>query len=115
MSNHGPVPRPLAERFWPKVDVRGPDECWPWRATQWRGYGKIGIGGATGTDVRAHRVSWEIHNGPIPAGMLVCHRCDAPSCVNPAHLFLGTQRDNMADMLAKGRHAHAGGRKKGKK
>ena len=92
------------ERFWPKVDKRGPDECWPWTASRnVTGYGKFSVGGKGGW-INASRAAWGFANGaPAPEGMLVCHRCDNPPCCNPAHLFLGTPKDNMRDMIAKGR------------
>ena len=94
--------KPLAERFWKKV--KKTKDCWLWTGatTSW-GYGTIGRG-KTGTNAPAHRVSWELHHGPIPDGLCILHHCDNPSCVRPDHLFLGTLKDNTQDMLKKGRH-----------
>jgi hypothetical protein len=97
------IRKSVALRFWTKVDKNGPthpqllSSCWIWlgRVHKRYGYGYL--------DYHAHRHSWEIHCGPIPIGMYVCHRCDNKICVNPDHLFLGTQLDNMRDMRAKNR------------
>ncbi len=98
----GPKRVPIEERFWPKVRKGGPEECWEWLASKYPGgYGAFGVRG-TGSRP-AHRVAWMLVNGDIDNGLEVCHRCDTPACVNPAHLFLGTHQDNMTDMVTKGR------------
>lgn len=97
-----PYPRvPLEERFWSKV--RKGRGCWEWQAAKAHGYGVIGKGGKGNGYVLAHRAAWVLAHGPIPRGLLVCHRCDNPSCVRLSHLFLGTYSDNVRDMLRKGR------------
>jgi hypothetical protein len=93
-----PQAKPVSERFWPKVAKS--DGCWEWRGAKTLGYGRINVGRRS---ILAHRVSYEMANGPIADGLVVCHRCDNPSCVRPDHLFLGTLGDNNADMFAKGR------------
>lgn len=94
-------------RFDEKFNKAGPAECWLWTAGCFRrGYGAFGVGGKL---VKAHRYSWEREHGPIPYGALVCHRCDTPACVNPAHLFLGTNLENVRDRDSKGRQARQAG------
>jgi len=94
--------RSIEERFWEKVDKRAPQDCWEWQgATAPYGYGQLHVDGRT---TSAHRLSYEIHVGPIHHGLDCLHHCDNPACVNPAHLWVGTHQDNMDDMFAKGRN-----------
>lgn len=88
-----------------------PNGCWNWT----RRIGRGGYGNASyrGKNVQAHRLAWSLFRGPIPEGMLVCHSCDNRRCVNPAHLWLGTQKDNLGDRDAKGRSNYQRGARNG--
>lgn len=92
---------PTDVRFWSHVDKS--DDCWIWTASRSAdGYGRFRLNHKL---IAANRMSWKIAHGEIPAGMLVLHRCDNPPCVNPEHLFLGTDKDNAQDSCAKGRRS----------
>jgi hypothetical protein len=103
------------ERFWSMVIRGAADECWLWKGhTNGDGYGSIGLRGGVDRHRNhmfpAHRIAFSLGNSaPPPPGILVCHTCDTPNCVNPKHLFLGTQTTNMRDMLTKGRGRKARG------
>ena len=116
--------RQRIERFWSRVDKRGPDECWNWTHTINRsGYGQVSSWANIdrGKVQSAHRFSYELVHGPLPRtpsggyhGTVIAHRCDNRRCVNPAHLFATTQKGNLDDCLAKGRGNKAFGEKAGK-
>lgn len=101
----------IQDRFWERVDKRGPDECWPWKTAEPGEYGRFFFNGAM---LNAHRVGYMISTGQtLPPEVFVCHRCDNRSCCNLSHLFLGTAGDNNRDAKTKGRHSH--GKKHGDK
>lgn len=96
----------IQQRFWEKVDIRGPDECWPWiAAVSKNGYGAFGFEGRVDG---AHRVSFILTNGPISSGIMICHSCDNTVCCNPRHLWPGTQSQNMIDCSVKDRLSRTG-------
>jgi len=116
------MPETIHARFWGSVDKNGPypqhvpelNNCWVWTASKTQkinGYGVINFRGKRWT---SSRVSWILHNGEIPPGMCVLHKCDNPACVNPDHLFVGTYLDNVKDMMRKGRHKMGGGNRLGR-
>lgn len=91
----------VEERFW--AFVKKSTGCWIWTGSKSKnGYGHFLVKRRL---EKAHRVSWEIHNGPIPSGLWVLHKCDVKDCVNPSHLFIGNRLDNVRDMIKKGRDA----------
>jgi len=86
---------PVEVRFWAKVAVKESNECWEWLAGKDKdGYGRFRYGKQK---ARANKVAWEITNGSIPTGRLICHTCNNPKCVNPNHLYLGTHKSNVDD------------------
>lgn len=94
----------LAERFWRKAKIGTKDECWPWLASTSGSKSAYGQTLVNGRNRKAHAVAYELfHKTKIPKGMLACHTCDNHLCVNPHHIFIGTHKDNMQDMIRKGR------------
>lgn len=94
--------KPPEERFWKQV--KKGDGCWIWTAARNnKGYGRFGV--IPGKGIQAHRYSFELHKGEIKDGLFVLHKCDNPACVNPDHLFVGTNQDNRDDMCNKGRQS----------
>jgi len=96
------------ERFWARVDIKGENDCWEWTGTKNKKFQHGRVGRKNRLEL-THRVAWELTNGPIPEGLLICHHCDNPPCCNPKHLFLGTKQDNCDDMRRKGRDNYLNG------
>lgn len=101
------------KNFWAKVHKPVSEGgCWLWTAAKTsKGYGVFQVGWKT--QKRAHRIAYELEKGNIDDGLCVCHTCDNPSCVNPSHLFLGTVKDNVDDMIDKGRKVNLQGKRNG--
>lgn len=109
---------PAEVRFWKYVNKNGPihsalrSRCWLWTGSLTGGYPRLRSNSTA--NGKGHRYSWVLHNGEIPSNLSVLHRCDNPICVNPDHLFLGTQADNIHDMEQKGRGYHKWGEDNGR-
>lgn len=102
----------VPERFWPKVaKIEDATSCWNWTASLTDlGYGQFAINpGASNANTRAHRVAWELTNGPVPEGLSVLHHCDNRKCCRPDHLYVGTQAQNVDDMMSRDRWGGAVG------
>lgn len=108
----------LREKFWSKVNKRDKSSCWIWKTSTSRGYGVFWAGDKCKTgspkNVRAHRFSYELHNGPISEGAYILHSCHNKLCVNPNHLREGNQKDNMRDMWEAGRAKDTSGEGNGR-
>jgi hypothetical protein len=97
----------VIERFWEKVARRGPDDCWEWQACRnASGYGQLALSAPSSRHIGAHRFSALLHFGPFHSRLFVCHHCDNRVCVNPAHLYLGTPKQNAEDMSNRARTAN---------
>lgn len=101
-------PIPIEQRFWPNVVKRGDAGCWEWTGKARCRPGWHPTVSFEGRTALVHRVSWVLHNGPIPDGLWVLHHCDNPVCVNPTHLYIGTIRENVRDMMVRGRYVNPG-------
>lgn len=99
------------KRFW--FHVRKTPTCWIWEGAKNGNFGHGIFRFDSGKNILSHRFSWTIHNGPIPEGMNICHTCDNPPCVNPNHLWAGTTKDNVHDMIKKGRSNPPRGERQG--
>lgn len=107
----------LKERLLSHIKINPEKQCWEWQGSKRNGYGRMIVGSrkdGTRKSKSAHRVSYEIYNGDIPADMVVCHKCDNPCCVNPSHLFVGTVQDNVNDREEKSRNKIQYGSKNGR-
>lgn len=95
-------PDEMVEKFLQRMNAGAPDECWEWTGTRGsKGYGLLG--GFYGKQMGAHRVSYLLHYGDLPPGCFICHHCDNPPCVNPAHLYAGDRNTNARDVAERNR------------